>query len=81
MDRHIDAVIFKGGGVKGLALVGAYHTLNQYLQLTPQRAKGLAFAGTSAGAIVASMLASGWTSDEIKNELLSLDFSDKLDHR
>ena len=50
---------FKGGGVKGLAHVGAYKAADE---------KGIEFigvAGTSAGSIVAALIAVGFTPDEL----------------
>jgi NTE family protein len=60
--------VFEGGGVKGIALVGAvafaeekgYHWAN--------------LAGTSAGAIVASLLASGYTGAELKGLISNVDY-------
>ncbi len=60
--------VFEGGGVKGIALVGA---------LWAAEARGYAWenvAGTSAGAIVASLVAAGYTAAEIKKIMDSLDF-------
>ena len=47
--------VFSGGGLKGFALVGAYQVLEE---------KGYQFqrvAGTSAGAILASFIAAGYS--------------------
>ena len=52
--------VFSGGGLKGFALVGAYEVLEE---------KGYQFkrvAGTSAGAILASFIAAGYTAKEIE---------------
>ncbi|MFZ3173108.1 MAG: patatin-like phospholipase family protein [Carboxydocellales bacterium] len=60
--------VFEGGGVKGVALVGA---------LWAAEAQGYTWenvAGTSAGAIVAALVAAGYTASEIKNIMYSLDF-------
>ncbi|MBS4194635.1 patatin-like phospholipase family protein [Lederbergia citri] len=57
---NIDGV-FSGGGIKGLALIGAYEVLEE---------RGFTFkrlAGTSAGAIMAAFIAAGYTSQEIKD--------------
>jgi len=65
--KKIDAV-FEGGGVKGIGLVGAVSEIER---------AGYEFeniAGTSAGAIVASLLAVGFKSDELKNEIEMLDY-------
>ncbi|MDR2712462.1 MAG: patatin-like phospholipase family protein [Clostridiales bacterium] len=71
--------IFEGGGVKGIGLAGAVYGLEQ---------AGYSFAnvgGTSAGAIVASLIAAGYSGKEIKHELENLDYrkfreKDMLDH-
>lgn len=60
--------VFEGGGVKGIALVGAvafaeekgYHWSN--------------LAGTSAGAIVASLLAAGYTGAELRSLISKVDY-------
>ncbi|MER2091063.1 MAG: patatin-like phospholipase family protein, partial [Sporosarcina sp.] len=52
--------VFSGGGLKGFALVGAYQVLEE---------KGYQFkrvAGTSAGSILASFIAAGYTAKEIE---------------
>jgi len=66
--NKIDAV-FEGGGVKGSALVGAV-AFTQSLGYEFQNV-----AGTSAGAIMASLLAAGFTGLEIKKILDSLDYN------
>lgn len=62
-------VVIEGGGVKVIGLVGA-------LQVAEK--KGFRFkrlAGTSAGSIVATLLAAGYTSDELCQILLDKDFT------
>jgi predicted acylesterase/phospholipase RssA len=54
VDQRVDAV-FEGGGVKGIALVGA----TAVVEATGYRFANL--AGTSAGAIVAALLGAGYT--------------------
>lgn len=66
--RRLDGV-FEGGGVKGIGLVGA---------LAVVEADGYEFvnvAGTSAGAIVAALLAAGYTAAELKKILIDFDFA------
>jgi len=61
--------VFEGGGVKGTGLVGA-------VEITEQ--KGYVFenvAGASAGAIVASLIAAGYTAKEMKEIMLKIDYS------
>ncbi|ARK21692.1 MULTISPECIES: patatin-like phospholipase family protein [Sporosarcina] len=67
--------VFSGGGLKGFALVGAVQELEE---------QGYHFenvAGTSAGAIVASFLAAGYTANEIEVMLAEENFQDLLDPR
>ncbi len=60
--------VFEGGGVKGIGLVGA-------LQAAEERGyRWERVAGTSAGAIVAAMVAAGFTAAEIKAKMDSLDY-------
>ncbi|MFK8008568.1 MAG: patatin-like phospholipase family protein [Saprospiraceae bacterium] len=63
-------LIMKGGGIKGLAYVGALKELYKYYNFNW-------FAGTSAGAIAAVLLASGYTTDELEKEL-STDIQRKI---
>lgn len=69
---YIDGV-FSGGGIKGLAFIGAYQALEE---------KGIQFkrvAGTSAGAIIAAFIAAGFSSEEIYQELGDLELKTILD--
>jgi NTE family protein len=71
-DRRVDAV-FEGGGVKGIALIGAAAVIE---------AAGYQFynlAGTSAGAIVAALLGAGYTAAELQSILMDLDFTTLTD--
>ncbi|MBM7584593.1 NTE family protein [Bacillus pakistanensis] len=65
--------VFSGGGIKGLALLGAYKAFEE---------KGFVFkrvAGTSAGAVVAAFIASGYKSEELINAMGKVDLTDLLD--
>jgi NTE family protein len=73
-ELDIDGV-FSGGGIKGLAFVGAY----QELEKRGYRFKRL--AGTSAGSIVAAMIAAGYNSKEMLDELNSLEAEQILDEQ
>lgn len=67
MIRKANAV-FEGGGVRGIGHVGAACVFEK---------EGYEFenlAGSSAGAIVASLLAVGYTCEEIKEEMKTLDY-------
>lgn len=61
--------VFEGGGVKGIGLVGALCYAEKEKKISWQNV-----AGTSAGAIVAALVASGHSSDEIKDVMYNLDF-------
>ncbi len=65
--------VFSGGGVKALAFIGALEELES---------QGYSFhrvAGTSAGAILASLTAAGYSATEIKERLKSLSFEELVD--
>ncbi|MBT2574458.1 patatin-like phospholipase family protein [Bacillus sp. ISL-51] len=71
---HIDGV-FSGGGIKGVALAGAYEALEE---------QGFRFerlAGTSAGAIIAAFIAAGCTSREIHTIIDEVEEKQLLDQR
>lgn len=63
-------IVCEGGGVKGIALLGAIYYLEE------QGYSFERFAGTSAGAIVTSLLAVGYTGKELKDILFNLNFKD-----
>ena len=61
-------IIFEGGGIRGIGLVGAVSALEQ------NGYKFRKLAGSSAGAIVASLLSAGYTSKELHEIMSKLDF-------
>lgn len=65
--RPIDAV-FEGGGVKGIALVGAVSAIEKDYEI-------IYHAGTSAGAIVAALLAAGYDAAGVREKINELDFN------
>ena len=65
--NYVD-LVFEGGGVKGIGLAGAYAVLEE----RGFEAKNV--AGTSAGAITAALIAAGYTADELREIIVSLDF-------
>ena len=72
---HFKNLVFEGGGVKGIAYVGALQVLND---------KGILqnierVAGTSAGAMVAVLLGLGYSAEELGNILDKLNFQNFLD--
>jgi NTE family protein len=69
---NIDGV-FSGGGIKGLAMIGAYKAIEE---------KGLRFkrlAGTSAGAIIAGFIAAGYKSENLLQIMDEIELTDLLD--
>ena len=60
--------VFQGGGVKVIGLVGALSVAEE------QGYQWVSVAGTSAGAIVAALLAAGYRASEMKDLLDQLDF-------
>jgi NTE family protein len=64
---HAD-LVFEGGGVKGIGLAGALAMLEER-EYRPQN-----IAGTSAGAITAALLAAGYTADELREIIVTLDY-------
>lgn len=67
-DGRVD-LVFEGGGVKGIALVGALSVLQEH-GFQAQRV-----AGTSAGAIVATLCAAGYSPPEIHDLITGQDFT------
>lgn len=77
--QYVD-LVFEGGGVRGIALAGALAVLEEHGYL-PQN-----LAGTSAGAIVATLRAAGYQGEELRRiiaseqyaRLLQTDWLDRL---
>jgi NTE family protein len=65
--KNVD-LVFEGGGLKGIALVGAYSVLEEH-GYAPQN-----MAGASAGAVVAALVAAGYTAAELRGVIADLDF-------
>ncbi|AGF54117.1 NTE family protein [Clostridium saccharoperbutylacetonicum] len=59
--------VFQGGGVKGIGLVGAVKAIEKKYNFVN-------LVGNSAGAIVASLLAVGYSGEEIEHELKNLNY-------
>lgn len=75
MKHKISNLVFEGGGVKGLAYAGVMEVL-QERGVIPQIQR---VAGTSVGAINATLFALGYTVQEQKEILSKLNFMDFLD--
>jgi NTE family protein len=61
-------LVFEGGGVKGIALVGAFSVLEEQ-GYEPEN-----MAGASAGAITAALLAAGYSASELQKIIGELDY-------
>jgi NTE family protein len=75
MAHHFRNLVFEGGGVKGIAYVGAMEVLEEEGILPDIKRVG----GTSAGAINATLFALGFTNIETRNVLKKLDFNNFMD--
>jgi NTE family protein len=69
--RYAD-LVFEGGGVKGIAFVGALRCLDD-AQISVRKV-----AGTSAGSLSASAVAAGLSIDDLERLLGNVDFNDKF---
>jgi NTE family protein len=70
--KHQADVVLEGGGVKGIGLAGAVARLDRDFRF--ERA-----AGTSVGAIIASLVAAGVSGNEIRAALLEFPFTKAVD--
>ena len=75
MSYHFNNLVFEGGGVKGIAYVGALEVLEREGIL--QNVKRV--AGTSAGAMMAVLVGLRYTADEMKEILWDLNFKKFMD--
>jgi NTE family protein len=75
MPYHFRNLVFEGGGVKGIAYLGAMQVLEKKRILPNIRRIG----GTSVGAINAVLLSLGFSNQEQKDIFWKLDFDDFLD--
>lgn len=75
MRYHFKNLIFEGGGVKGIAYVGAMRKLEE-LGISEQITR---VGGTSAGAINALLIALGYSNDETREILWGMDFNKFMD--
>jgi len=72
----VENLVFEGGGVKGSAYVGVIEVLAEKSVLAGAKR----VAGSSAGGIVALMLALGMSAEEIRAEMDSMEFSKFQDY-
>lgn len=71
---NIDTLIFSGGGVKGIGFIGCLKALCNYNHIF-QINKINHYIGTSAGSIIATMLAIGYNINEIEEIIINIDFN------
>lgn len=76
-DRDYEYIVFSGGGIKGISYCGILKILEE--QGILKKLKG--YAGTSAGSIITSLLAVGYTANELKEIMMKLNFGDFLDDK
>lgn len=72
MSYNYTNLVFEGGGVKGIAYAGALEVLGERGILADVKN----VAGTSAGAITATLVALGYQPAEVKQKVLALNFKD-----
>ena len=68
-DKVLADAVFEGGGVKGIGLVGAVAVAEE------RGYQWVNVAGASAGAIVAALLAAGYSAAELKAVMTELDYN------
>jgi NTE family protein len=76
MNRHQSRginLVLRGGGVKGIAIVGALAALEQSNVRVDQ------VGGASAGALIAALCAVGYRASELRELLMDVDFASLLD--
>ena len=73
--KEVRQLVFKGGGAKGLAYLGALKEFEKHASLSQIES----FAGTSAGAITAMLLAFGYGTEEITKIITGIDWKEWLD--
>ena len=71
-----DTLVFKGGGMKGLAYLGALHSMSEHIPLSQISQ----FVGTSAGALTAMLLSFGHDCAQLEQITSTIDYREWLDH-
>jgi NTE family protein len=75
MSYHFKNLVFEGGGVKGIAYVGALEVLDREGILKDVKR----VAGTSAGAMMAVLVGLRYSAEEVRNILWKLNFKNFMD--
>lgn len=76
-NKHFENLVLEGGGVKGIAYVGALKALDAKGELKSIKRVG----GSSAGGITALLIALGYTPEQIEQELKSVELTSFQDSR
>ncbi|HYA34979.1 MAG TPA: patatin-like phospholipase family protein [Candidatus Binataceae bacterium] len=71
-------LVFEGGGVKGIAHVGALHAIETNALLQNAHIEVMGVGGSSAGAIIAALYAAGYSAQEMKDALALQPLADLL---
>lgn len=82
--KDYEYLVFSGGGIKGVSYAGALEALEELGILTDKVENRLLIkgaAGTSAGSIVAALLAVGYSVAEIKKIQMNLDMNSLFDDK
>ena len=75
--QQVNTLVFKGGGIAGLAYLGAIAELQKQIPLSQCEQ----FVGTSAGAITAMLLSFRHSIEQIAGIVGSIDYNSWLDHQ
>ena len=75
MLKPIRCLVFSGGGIKGLSYIGCLRSLEENNVLPEIQC----LVGTSAGSIFATCINIGYTSEELRDIVLNLDFNQMRD--
>lgn len=83
IDTGYKYLVFSGGGIKGIAYCGALNILEKkhMLRNNDGSHKIVGFAGTSAGSIIAALLAVGYKPCEIKKIMKKMEMRDLVDDK
>jgi predicted acylesterase/phospholipase RssA len=69
IEWFFDTLVLSGGGVRGISLVGALHVLDEHKCLD----KVTTYIGSSIGALICSLLAIGYTTEELHQKMIEFD--------
>jgi NTE family protein len=73
--KRVDNIVLEGGGIKGVAYLGAFRKLPKYIDMT----KVIRYGAASAGSIFAALLALDYSIDEFENIMKKTNFTHFMD--